>query len=85
MDITKFLEEWYTPKFDIIKKIKIDQKEKIITVILHDNKVGVAKCMDIDEFNVELGIYEAIANTQYNSKNSAHKKMAELIENAELV
>lgn len=71
--------------FDMIKKITINQKEKTVTVLLHDDTIGVAKCTDGDNFNIELGIYQAITNTQYNSKNSAHKKMAKLIENAEIL
>jgi hypothetical protein len=65
---------------NMIQKIQINEKKKIVTVVFEDDDVKMIKCSDKDEFDPSIGVALCIAAHVFNSKTKFKKFVNSQIE-----
>lgn len=58
---------------NMIQKIQVNEKKKIVTVVFDDDDVKMIKCSDKDEFDPSIGVALCIAAHVFNSKTKFKK------------
>lgn len=62
---------------DLIKKIQINEKKRVVTIVWIDGAVTMAKCGMFDQFDVEKGISIAVMKRFFNSGTRMNKWLKE--------
>ena len=65
---------------NMIQKIQINEKKKIVTVVFEDDDVKMIKCSDKDEFDPSIGVALCIAAHVFHSKTKFKKFVNNQIE-----
>ena len=58
---------------NMIQKIQVNEKKKIVTVVFEDDDVKMIKCSDKDEFDPSIGVALCIAAHVFHSKTKFKK------------
>lgn len=58
---------------ELIKKVQINEKKRVVTIVWIDGKITMAKCGIFEQFDVEKGISIAVMKRFFNSGTRMNK------------
>lgn len=64
----------------LIRTVHINEKKKVVTVVLTDGRKGIARCHDQDIFDTQIGFSMALTYALFSSRTQAIKYVNKCVE-----
>lgn len=64
----------------LIRTVHINEKKRVVTVVLTDGRKGIARCHDQDIFDVQIGFSMALTYALFSSRTQAIKYVNKCVE-----